>query len=164
VRSVEIVVMVVLGGLGSITGVTLAALLLTGSQEALRSPNVAFGTALALVVFAAALSYPRYRERAKRAFGEMQPRSWSWLLAWARWPLVTLIGLFLVWKFEGDWLEANAPSLRYILFALILIVLMLLRPQGLLGRAELSLSTFRRRSSAPNRPVEAADQGVSGTL
>jgi branched-chain amino acid transport system permease protein len=71
-RSVEVVVMVVLGGAGSISGGILAAVLLTILPEALR-------------------------------------------------PLQQLTGV----------------DLRMVLYSLLLIMLMLARPQGLLGRREL---------------------------
>jgi branched-chain amino acid transport system permease protein len=72
-RSIEIVAMVVLGGLGSVTGATLAAIILTVLPEALRS----------------ALAY------------------------------------------------------RMVIYALMLIVLMITRPQGLLGNRELSWKGIR---------------------
>ena len=74
-RSFELVVFVVLGGLGSITGAVLAASVLTAAPELLR-------------------------------------------------------GL-------GEW--------RMVLYSLLLIVTMLVRPQGLLGTRELDLSWLRRR-------------------
>jgi branched-chain amino acid transport system permease protein len=74
-RSIEIVAMVVLGGLGSITGATLAAIVLTVLPEALRS----------------ALAY------------------------------------------------------RMVIYSLMLIVLMITRPQGLLGTREFSWKAIRDR-------------------
>jgi ABC-type branched-subunit amino acid transport system permease subunit len=50
--------------------------------------------------------------------------------------------------FAYPFLAQSKGALRYILYALILIVLMLLRPQGLLGRGEWS---FRRRVSINRR-------------
>ncbi len=68
---------------------------------------------------------------------------------WLRWPVVSLVGLILIFLFGRDWLASNVSALRYIIYALILIVLMLLRPQGLFGSSELSWSgiknLFRRR-------------------
>ena len=38
------------------------------------------------------------------------------------------------------------PEIRMILYALILIIIMIFRPQGLLGSKEISLSVFNRAS------------------
>jgi branched-chain amino acid transport system permease protein len=94
IRSIEVVVMVVLGGLGSITGSVVAACVLTVSLEALR-------------------------------------------------------------EFQ---------SYRMVVYAFLLIVLMLLRPQGLFGTRELwDLPLFRRLSRS--RLVAAAGpEGVSPTV
>ncbi|MFN8178626.1 MAG: branched-chain amino acid ABC transporter permease [bacterium] len=74
IKSIEIVVMVVLGGMGSVSGAVLAAILLTLLPEALRAVN----------------------------------------------------------------------EYRMVLYALMLIVLMIARPQGLFGNREVSLDVFRR--------------------
>jgi branched-chain amino acid transport system permease protein len=82
-RSFEIVVFVVLGGLGSLTGAILAAAVLTAAPEVLR-------------------------------------------------------GL-------GEW--------RMILYSVLLIVTMLLRPQGLLGSRELGMGWLRRRAGTADAPA-----------
>ena len=159
VRSVEIVVMVVLGGLGSITGAALSAMLLTGLQEALRAPLAAFIAALVLIGIAALLSLPRYRTRDGA-------RSSAWIVAWLRWPVISLVAVVGMWVLARSTLVARADYLRYILYSLILIVMMLLRPQGLLGRSEFSFAALRRRRAQdePTLPAQTADQGISGTL
>ena len=78
VKSIEVIVMIVLGGIGSITGAVLGATTLTILPEALRSFDQEF------------------------------------------------------------------PGLRMVVYALLLILLMIFRPQGLLGRRELSWQMFRR--------------------
>jgi branched-chain amino acid transport system permease protein len=85
VKSIEVVVMIVLGGIGSITGAVLGATTLTILPEALRTFDQQF------------------------------------------------------------------PGLRMVIYALLLILLMIFRPQGLLGRRELSLAWLRRpqRTEAP---------------
>jgi branched-chain amino acid transport system permease protein len=159
-KSVEVVVMVVLGGLGSITGATVTAVLLKVLEEVLRSLTGAFWVCLGLVVLAAILSLPRYRDAMRRG-------ATGWLL-WLRWPVFSAVILLLLWyggipwavgKYGQDWVNTLSASLRYIIYALILIVLMLLRPQGLLGREELSWALFRRKKGA-----EPVDEGVAGTL
>jgi len=79
-KSVEVVVMLVLGGLGSLTGAVVGAIILTVLPEALRDV-----------------------ER-----------------------------------------EVNLPGFRMALYALVLILMMLFRPQGIFGQRELSLKLLRR--------------------
>ena len=78
VKSIEVIVMIVLGGIGSITGAVLGATVLTILPEALRTFDQQF------------------------------------------------------------------PGLRMVIYALLLILLMIFRPQGLLGRRELTLGWLRR--------------------
>jgi branched-chain amino acid transport system permease protein len=96
VRSIEVVVMIVLGGLGSITGSVIAAVVLTLGLEALR-------------------------------------------------------------EFQ---------AYRMVVYALLLIVLMLLRPQGIFGTHELwDLKLFRKRGAkqaAPGGPVAPDAAGAGG--
>ena len=87
VKSIEVVVMIVLGGIGSITGAVLGATTLTILPEALRTFDQRF------------------------------------------------------------------PGLRMVIYALLLILLMIFRPQGLLGRRELSLAWLRRQ---PKTEVSAS--------
>jgi branched-chain amino acid transport system permease protein len=159
--------MVVLGGLGSITGATFAAILLQVMDAALRSVNGVFSVGVSLLILAAALSYPVHRS------GLNSPRGW---LLWLRGPGLMAVALLALYAFGRSWIESNdTPGkaedwLRYVIYALILIVLMLLRPQGLFGRSELSWSLFRRRDRTPpnDSPTKIVDEpreeGVAGTL
>jgi branched-chain amino acid transport system permease protein len=83
VRSIEIIVMIVIGGIGSITGAVFGATTLTILPEALRS------------------------------------------------------------------LDQQYPGVRMVIYALLLILTMIFRPQGLFGRRELTLPRWRRRSTTP---------------
>ncbi len=87
VKSIEVIVMLVLGGIGSITGAVLGATTLTILPEALRTFDQQF------------------------------------------------------------------PGLRMVIYALLLILLMIFRPQGLLGRRELSWAWFGRRSRVKSAVV-----------
>ena len=60
-----------------------------------------------------------------------------------------------------------------VIYSLILILMMLLRPQGLLGRGELGRGLFRRRkqpnigkeeSTGVTTRREQPDEGVQGTM
>lgn len=88
VRSFDFVTMIVLGGLGSITGSVLAAILLTALPEILRSS-----------------------------------------------------------------LGADFNQYRLVTYALLLIILMLVRPQGIFGRGELRRDTFFGRRDRPAPPA-----------
>jgi branched-chain amino acid transport system permease protein len=78
VKSIEVIVMIVLGGIGSITGAALGAAIVTILPEALRT------------------------------------------------------------------LDQQLPGMRMVAYALLLILMMIFRPQGLLGRRELTLRWWRR--------------------
>jgi branched-chain amino acid transport system permease protein len=93
IRSFEVIVMVVLGGMGSITGAVLAAFILTISLEGLRQVKEIFN------------------------------------------------------------LSADP---RMVIYSLLLILLMRLRPQGLLGRRELWNFLTRRKDTAASEPGEGA--------
>jgi branched-chain amino acid transport system permease protein len=90
VRSIEVIVMIVLGGIGSITGAALGATIVTILPEALRS------------------------------------------------------------------LDQQFPGLRMVLYALLLILFMIFRPQGLLGRRELNLSWLWRRPQGATTAIGGA--------
>lgn len=137
-RSVEIVVSVVLGGLGSITGAALAASGLTMLQEVLREVSGAFYTLLALV--ALAFYWNIARQKREGLTGA------SAVLRAGIVPFVSLILMCALYFLPSTraFLESAKGSLRYIIYSLILIVVMLLRPQGLLGRSEWSFAALKR--------------------
>jgi branched-chain amino acid transport system permease protein len=98
IRSFEVVAMVVLGGLGSITGSILAAIILTILPEGLRVVK--------------------------------------------------------------EWVPASAPEMlrrdpRMVIYSIMLIVLMLTRPQGLFGRRELWDYLPKRKDRVPDEPRDS---------
>ncbi len=97
VKSIEVIIMIVLGGLGSITGAVLGATTLTVLPEALRTFDQQF------------------------------------------------------------------PGLRMVLYALLLILLMIYRPQGIMGRRELSFAWLRRstRDDGPAAPAAGAGKDAA---
>ena len=94
VKSIEVIVMIVLGGIGSITGAVFGAATITILPEALRDVDRQF------------------------------------------------------------------PGMRMVIYSLLLILLMIFRPQGLLGRKEFSLDWFRRKKAAPAPPAAGGDADV----
>ena len=145
IRSVEVVVMVVLGGLGSITGAAIAAVVLTILENVLRSVNGALVVGVLVAVFAAVLSFPKHRAAMQKS-----------ALGWAQWlliPVLSVVAIIAIYTQARGWLGDNISSLRYVIYALILIVLMLLRPQGLMGRSEFGLHLLRRKTPKNPQPT-----------
>jgi branched-chain amino acid transport system permease protein len=98
ILSINLIVMIVLGGLGSITGATITAVVFTALPELLRSAN------------------------------------------------------------SGPLAAYYKDEYRLVAFALLLLMTMLLRPQGIFGRGELAL--FRRRRE--DQPPESSRPGRAG--
>jgi branched-chain amino acid transport system permease protein len=103
IKSIEVIAMVVLGGMGSISGSALAAIILTLLPEALRPISLWFTNGVNAVLAG---------------------------FSTARMPL---------------------KDYRLLIYSLMLIVLMITRPQGLLGTREFTLPAFLRRRRAPAR-------------
>jgi branched-chain amino acid transport system permease protein len=163
-KSIEVVVMVVLGGLGSITGSAMAAVLLRLLEEYLRDVNWAFGSGVALVILAAFLAYPKYGAKLR----DTSTRTAA-AFRWLSWPIVSLVGLALLYQYGSGWMATNVSALRYVIYALILIVLMLLRPQGLLGRGDFGGTCSADDSSLTDTReemarTEPAEEETAGTL
>lgn len=119
-RSFEIVIMVVLGGLGSISGAAMAAVLLTILPEVLRDPPSLLSWLLAIVLAAGVLIWFRSRRPVR---GLIVLAS-----ACAGYEIVRLVAVTV---------GINLAQYRMILYSLVLILVMILRPRGLLGVAEL---------------------------
>lgn len=109
IKSFEIIIMIVIGGMGSMTGAILGAIIVTLLPELLR-----------------------YLQ-------QIQDQT-----------LEPLIGFDLPF---------NIGELRLVIFALILILTMILRPQGILGTREFGLSWLKRPRRAPE-----GTEAVGGTL
>lgn len=147
-QSFIILTMVVLGGTGSITGSTLAAIFLIGFPEYLRDlkdasgdPLTISGPVLAGIAVAAIMLVSLYRRIQNHYHGPHNKRLGLYLgglgVSILSVPIVALVvGLIPTAAAKGY--EIN--SLRMVFFAAILIILMLLRPQGVLGHHELSLN------------------------
>lgn len=131
-RSFDIIIFVVLGGLGSLSGTAIAATLLTVLSEVLRGPESIVnspagvwslaGIALALAVGSALL----------KAVGN---RGWR-VLAVASVAPVLLVGFAYLAQWLATAWGVKLSDYRMILYALLLIMVMLLRPNGLLGVRE----------------------------
>ena len=119
-KSFDIVIMAVLGGLGSVSGAAIAAVILTLLPELLRDPPSLWPWGLAAAAVVAIL------------IGLFAPRK--------RGPLLTLAGVCAGWELLR-WGAAragiNLSDYRMVIYALALIVIMSARPQGLFGVREI---------------------------
>jgi ABC-type branched-subunit amino acid transport system permease subunit len=132
-KSIEVVVMVTLGGLGSISGAMLAAAMLTYLLELLREPH-SLGWYWIIVLAGVVAMLWMWRRR--------HNRQWLW---WT----VAVFSLCALWElgvFLAGHYDVKLADFRMIIYSLTLVLMMLLRPQGLLGGREL---WFKRRSTAP---------------
>ena len=119
-RSFEIVIMVVLGGLGSISGAATAAVLLTILPEVLRDPPSLLSWLAVGVVVVGVMIWFRSRRRIRA--------------------LITFVAICVGYELIRAVAIDRGIKLadyRMILYSLVLILVMILRPQGLLGVAEL---------------------------
>ncbi len=119
-KSFDILIMIVLGGLGSISGAILAAAGLTILPELLRNPPHVWPLLVPVVPIALALLLYRRRRLA---------RGWG-----------ILAGGIVLLEIARDLAVAHGVQLsdyRMVFYALSLILVMILRPEGLLGTREL---------------------------
>jgi len=136
-RSFDIVIIVVLGGLGSISGATVAAVLITVANEWLRDPTQPISLfGLSVPVWAIVLGVMALR-----------------LIAWPQKRLsAAIFWLMLAGAVAGaQWLtktyDINFGDYRMILYALTLILMMILRPGGLFGMVEITDFPALRRQA-----------------
>jgi branched-chain amino acid transport system permease protein len=130
-KSFDAIIMVVLGGLGSISGATVAAVVLTILPEVLRDPPPVWPAGLVLLAIVAATQGFRKHWNVKVLGG-------------------IVIGTVVL---EGGRIFCvsrgiDIASFRLILYAMLLIAMMLLRPQGLLGVREV-WELFGHRKAKP---------------
>ena len=116
-KSFDIIIMVVLGGMGSISGAALAAAILTILPEVLRNPPHVWPAGLAAIMLVLLLR----RRAGLRAAVTL---------------LLVTIGLEIV-RTVALWQGVNLADYRMVLYALSLVVMMIVRPQGFFGVGEI---------------------------
>lgn len=116
IRSFEIIIMVVLGGMGSLTGAVLGAIIITVLPELLRTLGPWLESLLGYIIGA----------------GNIPPGVHTFLI--------------------------DLANYRLVIFAALLIIIMLTRPQGVLGTREFGFSWLKR---AQRRPEGDATVGGS---
>lgn len=118
IRSFEIIIMIVLGGMGSLTGAVLGAIVITFLPELLRTLGPKLESLLSAIIGANNI-----------------PAS---------------VHNFLL----------QLANYRLVIFAALLILIMLTRPQGILGTREFSLSWLKRARSRPEGDKPVGSGGV----
>ena len=131
-RSFEVLILVVLGGLGSISGAALAAVLLTILPEVLRDPSALVGV-WPWIVGVAVLSASAGVWLLVIAKKQKRVRQLPFALIGLGIGLLVFLGICQVATWQG-W---NLGKYRLIVYALALILMLMLRPKGLLGVCEL---------------------------
>lgn len=128
-KSFDVVIMVVLGGMGSISGVVLAAVILTILPEYLRAPSPIWMYCLALAVILLAV---RRGRGLRPAIG-----------------LAIFAAVVEAIRHGAAWAGIDLAEFRMIIYALTLILMMIFRPQGLFGIQEIwDFLPGRRRKAA----------------
>jgi len=132
-KSFDLVIMVVLGGMGSISGAAIAAVILTVLQELLQSPPSLWPWGFVAAAVLAVMIY----------FCSSKPRK----------PLIVLASLCVIWetmRWVAQLTHQQLSDYRMVIYALALIVMMILRPQGFFGTREIwsYLPRWRRRRDA----------------
>ncbi len=119
IRSFEIIIMIVLGGMGSLTGAVIGAIIITFLPELLRTLGPRLESLLSAIIGANNI-----------------PQS---------------VHTFLI----------QLANYRLVIFAALLILIMLTRPQGIMGTREFSLSWIKRARRRPEGDKPAGESGVS---
>ena len=136
-KSFDIIIMVVLGGLGSISGAAIAAAIVTYLPELLRTPDTLqqfaiVGVPMLIVGFSMLGMARRRGDEAELRSGRDRRALPRVIIGMG----TVIVGLSAL-AFFAKRLNINLSEYRLIIYALALIVMMITRPQGLLGVREL---------------------------
>jgi len=138
-KSFDIIIMVVLGGMGSISGAAIAAAILSVLPELLRNPPSVLHPLMAGLLVLCALVVLVFARGKVRALVR----------------LVVAIGIYEGIRRAASAGGVNLADYRMILYAIALILMMILRPQGLLGLREFWNIRWVRRNTPPAKEVKA---------
>jgi len=145
-----VLTMVVLGGTGSITGSVIAGALLFYLPEKLRDLPPVSGAGLVAAIIAVILAVVAFRKISTRYFGPALPRIGLYLASAA----IAFALYYVLAKPLARFPALNdahfeADRLRMVIFAATLIILMLIRPQGIFAHHEFSWSFVKRLFHRP---------------
>jgi len=151
VRSFEIIIMIVLGGMGSITGAVLGAVVITILPEFLRTYPYEIVLLLVLIPITVLLlraigrsRLPKSRRTGLRYYGFVIA-VYLVLFTIARLILITFLSLDRrLQSVIGD-----ISNYRLVIYSALLIAMMLMRPQGVLGGREFGFNWLKRAQRRP---------------
>lgn len=150
-RSFEVIIMIVLGGLGSITGSILGAVVITALPELLRTYPYEIIILLTLIPITVLIMRAIGRERLPHALRT----GWTHAAVAVFFYVVLFVisRLILINLLDLDYRLAailgDISKYRLVIYAALLIGMMLTRPQGLLGHQELGFSWLKRARREP---------------
>ncbi len=161
-RSFEVIIMIVLGGLGSITGAILGAVVITALPELLRTYPYEIIILLVLIPISVLILRAIGRARLPNVFR----KGWTHiafvivfylvLFALSRVVLINILNLdYRLAAVLGD-----ISKYRLVIYAALLIGMMLTRPQGLLGSHEIGSWLIRARKRPKGTTAVGASPGV----
>jgi branched-chain amino acid transport system permease protein len=151
-----ILTMVVLGGTGSITGTTIAAIALFVIPEKMRDlHDVMMGTPIGVAI-GIIVGVILLRKIQEKFHGDAWKRLGMNLGSIGIGILVAFIGAQLLTKIHGLQTMINGQLFRMPVLAITLVVLMLLRPQGIFGHHEFSWSWVQKLLGKKSPEVEVA--------
>jgi branched-chain amino acid transport system permease protein len=141
-KSIDVIIMVVLGGLGSISGAAIAATILTVLLESLRTFEVSLFALMADI--AAIVLALTVLIGLARTVSAAQRRSGGRVSAGEAWRGLARPAAIAVALYAAAWIRRLAARVftimlgdyRMILYSLALILMMIARPQGLFGVRE----------------------------
>ncbi len=122
-RSIEVLLMIVLGGMGNLWGAAFGGAVLTILPETLRDYSGIMGTLAVVLTLGFVLAYPETKDR-------------------FRFFLTSFLGfaaLFLLGYFGRNFILIYVSQMRMIVYSALLIIMMIFRPQGLIGEAKFRL-------------------------
>jgi len=162
-----ILTMVVLGGTGSITGSAVAAAFLFYLPEQLRNLKNPDGTNLSVTaasIVAGLLAVAIATALLRRTINHSTPNKWQKTGPYAGSIVTAIVSKFILqWVLEKipglHSMMVEAGQLRMPIFAVTLIVLMLLRPVGIFGHHEFSITWLKKiflgKNKLDGEPVPA---------
>jgi len=162
VRSFEIIIMIVLGGMGSISGAVLGAVVITILPEFLRDYPYEIVLLLTLIPVVAitlrVVGRNRLPEFLRSGVGyyAFVLITYALLFVVARLVLINLLSLNIqLQRVIGD-----ISNYRLVIYSALLIGMMLTRPQGVLGGREFGFSWLKRAQTRPEGSEPVGTPGV----
>lgn len=129
-RSIEILLMIVLGGMGNLWGAFLGAIVLSILPEALRDYQGIVYVLAVIYLIGVAISYQKGKQN---------------LVRWFAGIVVAGVGVALLLIYGKELIIKYAGQMRMIIYSILLILMMIFQPSGLFGLARDLTLPLRRR-------------------